>query len=348
MINNNPNETYSLFPDFEPVAWSPDGAGGEEGELIYSLRRDHGVVGSFRLHNPNDEINDNREEVDKILIEYRIHHNSYPLYTVGDLLRSPFAFGEKSEGNLLGDIAERIARRITKYWLKHYSPHGKTGGIFDKRFNPFARDDFIIAHSPDFILKIRKYPNCVILKKTGHGKFGYENIKELDGLFDYRYFLRRHILVLESKVEKTAISLEDVTKNLFGPLRALFPKAGFSYILFTDRNSIYQKKHFARRRQIKHFPLKVYRHLLDAGIGVLFFSFNETKLDFERMKNHLITQYRVLLKMGVAFSAKTVVTGKEIIVFDGGETPHLKLIKDTDTGMWKEVKLTHKKRRKSS
>ena len=345
MINNNPNETYSLFPDFEPVAWNTDSDEDNE-EPIYSLRRDHGMVGTYRLHNPNDEINDNRSEFDKILLEYRIRHNSYALYTVGDLLHFPFELSTKSEGNLIGDIAERIARRITKYWLKHYSPHGKTGGIFDKRFNPLAQDDFIIAHCPEYVLKIRNYPNCVILKKTGRGKFGYENIKELDGLFDYRYFLRRHILVLESKVEKTTISVSQLTKNLFEPLRALFPKTDFSYILFTDRNSIYQKKHFAKRRQIKRFPLKIYKHLREAGIGVLFFGFNETREDFERMKNHLITQYRALHKMGVALSGKTVLTDKEIIVFDEGETPHLKLIKDPATGMWKEVKLTHKKRRK--
>ena len=345
MINNNPNETYSLFPDFEPVGWNPDGDDDKEGRTVYSLRRDHGVLGSYRLHNPNDEINDNRTKFDKIVLEYRIRHNSYPLYTVGDLLNSPYPFNAKSEGNLIGDIAERIARRITKYWLKHYSPHGKTGGIFDKRFNPLARDDFIIAHCPEYVLKIRKYPNCVVLKRTGKGKFGYENVKELDGLFDYRFFLRRHILVLESKLEKTAISVGGLMKNLFDPLRELFPKTDFSYILFTDRNSIYQKRHFARRRQIKHFPYKIYEHLRKAGIGTLFFSFNETRDDFERMKDHLITQYRSLHKMGVKLTGKTVVTGNEIIVFDGGETPHLKLIKDTATGMWKEVKLTHKKRR---
>jgi hypothetical protein len=346
MINNNPNETYSLFPDFEPVAWNPDDVDGGIDKVIYSLRRDHGIHGTYHLHNPNDEINDNRNNLDKIILEYRIRTISYPLYTVGDLLNSPYPFNVRSEGNITGDIAERIARRITKYWLKHYSPHGKTGGIFDKRFNLLERDDFIIAHSPDYILKIRKYPNCVILKKTGKGKFGYENIKELDGLFDYRYFLRRHILVLECKLEKTAISIGNLMRNLFGPLQSLFPSTGFSYILFTDRNSIYQKRYLTKRRQIKNFPFKIYERLKNAGIGTLFFCFNETRDDFDRMKEHLITQYRSLHKMGVSLKGKTIITDKEIAMFDEGETPHLKLIKDTVTGFWKEVKLTHKKRGK--
>jgi hypothetical protein len=262
-----------------------------------------------------------------------------------DLLEADYPMDAGSEGNLMGDIAERISRRITKYWLKHFSPHGKTGGIFDKRFDPQHRDDFVIAHSDDYILKIRKYPNCIILKKSGKGKFGYENIKELDGLFDYRYFLQRHILVLESKLEKISVNVDALMHNLFIPLRQLFPKASFTYILFTDKNSIYQKRYAARRRQVKQFPLKIYEQLNKEGVGTLFFSFNESRADFERMKEHLITQYRALHKMGVILKGKTVVTGKEIVVFDGGETPHLKLIKDTVTGMWKEVKLTHKQLR---
>ena len=350
MLANNPSKAYSLFSDFEPVGWDPDDDGDSAGVVqrknIFSLRRDHGVNGTFRLHNPNDEINDNRSKLDKVILEYRIHQTAYPLFTVGDLLHTQYPYEYRTEGNLVGECAERIARRVIKYWLKHYSPHGKTGGIFDKRFNPRDRDDFIIANSEDYILKIKKYPNCVILKKTGKGKFGYENIKELDGLFDYRYFLQRHILVLESKVDKVAISVDELTRGLFGPLRKLFPKAQFSYILFTDKNSIYQKKYFSKRRQIKHFPLKLYEHLRKEDVSTLFFSFNESREDFERMKDHLITQYRAVHKMGVTIKGKTTITQKEIMVFDGGETPHLKLVKDTATQLWKEVKLTHKNTRK--
>jgi len=152
--------------------------------------------------------------------------------------------------------------------------------------------------------------------------------------------------VLESKVDKVAISVDELTRGLFGPLRKLFPKAQFSYILFTDKNSIYQKKYFSKRRQIKHFPLKLYEHLRKEDVSTLFFSFNESREDFERMKDHLITQYRAVHKMGVTIKGKTTITQKEIMVFDGGETPHLKLVKDTATQLWKEVKLTHKNTRK--
>lgn len=343
MIKDTLNDAYAFFSDFEPVGWNPGGSGGEE-NAVYSLRRDHGVKGTYHLHNVNDEINDDRGKLEKILIEYRIRHISYALFTVGDLLESGQLFEAGSEGNLIGTIAERIARRVAKYWLKHYSGHGKTGGIFDKRFNPQDRDDFVIAHSGDYILKIRKYPNCIILKKTGKGRFGYENIKELDGLFDYRYFLQRQILVLESKLEKVMVNVDDLLKNLFEPLRTLFPRARFAYLLFTDKNSIYQKRYFTKRRQIKLLPLKIYRRLYEHGIATLLFGFNESRDDFERMKEHLITQYRALHKLGVTLKGKTVITGKEISVFDGGETPHLKLVKDKATGLWKEVKLTHKKK----
>jgi hypothetical protein len=343
----SPDDPYSLFEGFEPVGWTPSNGDAEEtGSVVYSLCRGHGVRGVCRLHNPNDEINDARRDLDKVLLEYRINNISYDLFTVRDLFNADYAFDSSGWGNIIGDIAERVARRITKYWLKHFSIHGKSGGIFDRRFNPAESDDFIIANTQQYILKIRKYPNLVILEKTGRGNYGYENVKELDGLFDYRFFLQRHILVLESKVEKLTIDCDDLLDHLFVPLRELFPKAHFSYVLFTDKNSIYQKRQFERRRQIKQFPLKVYRRLKSEGIATLFFSFNESREDFEHMKDHLVTQYRSLHKMGVTLKGRTVITGKELMIFDGGETPHLKLVKDQKSGMWKEVRLTHKSRKK--
>jgi hypothetical protein len=343
-------DPYSLFSSFEPVGWTPargnTESGDSEGERIFSLRRDHGVKGTFLLHNPNDEINDKRGKLEKAVIEYRIEGISYDLFTVRDLLNAEYPFDASGEGNIIGDIAERIARRVTKYWLKHNSVHGKTGGIFDRRFNPKERDDFIIANTQQYILKIRKYPNLVILKKTGKGKFGYENVKEIDGLFDYRYFRQRNILVLESKIEKLNINCDDLLENLFEPLVTLFPDAHFSYVIFTDRNSIYQKRQFERRRQIKQFPYRVYCRLKARGIATLFFSFNETRDDFERMKDHLVTQYRAINRMGVTLKGRTVITDKELTVFDGGETPHLKLVKVPSGGLWREVKLTHKRRKK--
>jgi hypothetical protein len=50
--------------------------------------------------------------------------------------------------------------------------------------------------------------------------------------------------------------------------------------------------------------------------------------------------------LGVTLKGKTVITDKVLSVFDEGETPHLKLIKDKATGLWKEVRFTHKKNRK--
>jgi hypothetical protein len=41
-----------------------------------------------------------------------------------------------------------------------------------------------------------------------------------------------------------------------------------------------------------------------------------------------------------------VITDKELLVFDGGETPHIKLMKDLQSGLWREVKLRHKRTEK--
>ncbi|MDG5815777.1 hypothetical protein QA601_11865 [Chitinispirillales bacterium ANBcel5] len=331
------------FASFEPVKWRVTRHGDAAlGDEIYSLKRNHGIPGAYKLHNLNDAINDDRNPFEKVLVEYLINDCRYEVFTVSDLLNSPYPFDKAASGNILGEIAERIARRITKYFLKHWSKKGRTGGIFDKSFDPQNRDDFIVANTDNYVLKIQHYPNLIILRCSGRGKYGYENIKELDGFFDYRYMGQRHILVLESKLEKINVNCDDLTNNLFSPLAQLFPEAKFSYVLFTDRHSVLTRN-CPCKRQIKHMPLKIYEHLKAHGIGTLFFTFNETRDDFERIKDFLITQYRAIMNLGVTFRGKTVLTDRELMVFDGGETPHIKLLKDLETGMWREVPLRHKR-----
>jgi len=337
-------ETRSPFHEFMPVRWQP----GEDGEPIYSVKRNHGIRGAFKLHNVNDAINDRRLTSEKILLEYCINECSYPVVTVADMLNSPYPWDAAAQGNILGEVAERIARRITKCFLKHWSRKGRTGGIFDRRFDPERRDEYIVAHTDEYLLKIQRYPNLIILKRTGEtgetarGKFGYENIKELDGFFDYRYEGRRYILVLESKLERINVNCEDLVYNLFAPLRELFPDAAFSYILFTDRRSILTRGTHESLRQLRTLPVRIYEELKPHGVDTLFFTFNESRDDFERIKDFLITQYRSIRNLGVTLYGKTVVTERELTVFDGGETPHIKLVKDPQSGLWREVPLRHK------
>ncbi len=333
----------SPFIEFQPVSWVPSKNISDSENQIYSIRRNHGISGSYKLHNLNDSINDEKSLYEKVLVEYIINDCHYPIFTVGNLLNQTYPIDSKGEGNILGDIAERISRRITKYFLQHWDKRGKTGGVFDQRFDPQNRDDFIVAHTSEYILKIQRYPNLIILKRSRKGKFGYENIKELDGFFDYRFMSKRHILVLESKLEKINVDCDDLVNNLFTPLKALFPEAQFHYILFTDKYSVYSKSGISRFRQIKSVPISIYERLKKEDIGSLFFTFNENRDDFEKIKNFLIVQYRAIKKMSFTIIGKSVISEKELMIFDGGETPHIKLIKDPKTGFWKEVALRHKK-----
>jgi hypothetical protein len=331
------------FVDFQPAIWVPFKNGGETGKQIYSIRRNHGINGVFKLHNLNDAINDEKPFSEKVLVEYLINDCHYPIFTVGNLLSQTYPIDTNGEGNILGDVAERISRRIIKYFLQHWDKRGKTGGIFDQHFDPQNRDDFIVANTKDYILKILRYPNLIILKRSKKGKFGYENIKELDGFFDYRFMSKRHILVLESKLEKINVDCDDLINNLFTPLRNLFPEAQFHYVLFTDKYSVYSKASINKYRQIKEVPIAIYERLKKEGIGTLFFTFNESRDDFEKIKNFLIMQYRAIKKMSFTIIGKTTISEKELMIFDGGETPHIKLIKDAKSGLWKEVPLRHKK-----
>ncbi|NLL13906.1 MAG: hypothetical protein GX267_10920 [Fibrobacter sp.] len=325
------------FVEFHPFLWTPQRNSSED--TIYSIKRNHGVQSSFKLHNPNDPINSSLPKYEKILVEYKINDYSYPIITISDLINSSFVYDAQAEGNILGDLAERISRRITKYFLKHWDKNGKTGGIFEPGFDVRNCRDFIVAHSSDYILKIKQYPNLIILKKTGKGKYGYENIKEIDGFFDYRYYGKRHILVLESKLERINVDCDFLIENLFNPLRILFPDARFHYILFTDKHSIFTANNYERLRQIKPFPAKIYERLSSEQIGTLFFTFNESRQDFERIKDFLMLQYKALNNEVLTIIGKTVLSEKEITVYDGGESPHIRLVKDKKSGLWHEVKI---------
>ena len=102
---------------------------------------------------------------------------------------------------------------------------------------------------------------------------------------------------------------------------------------------------YNRLRQIKHAPAYIFEHLSGYGIGSLFFTFNETREDFERIKNFLILQYRALRKQSLTLYGKTLISEKELVIFDGGETPHLKLVRDPESGLWRQIPLRHKKGR---
>ncbi|MFW6220683.1 MAG: hypothetical protein ACOC3X_03325 [Nanoarchaeota archaeon] len=328
-MNNKTDYIYSVFKNFKPHHWY------QNEKPIYSIKREHGINASYQLHNINDKINENLEDLDKIILEYKFKNLSYSLYNIKDLLNGNFKFDYEHQGNIVGDIAERISRRITKYFLRTYSAHGKPGGIFDKSFDPKNREGFIVANTKDYILKIQKYPNLVILKKTGHGKkFGYENIKEIDGLFDYRYFRKRNIVILESKVDRLNINENNLVNNLFKPLNEFFPNCYFTYALFTTKDALYSKNRHRKKRKLLNKPIKIYETLKKNDIATLFFSFNESKEDLNKMKDHLITQYRLLNNLNITLQHKTIVSNDEIIIYDAGKRPLKKLIKDKNTGFW--------------
>ncbi len=319
------------FLHYEPILWKPPGERYSEKD-VYSVLREHGITGKIKLHSLNDSININKGFLEKILIEYQINRHSYGLFTVKELFTSDYAFSEEGRGNIIGDIAERISRRITKYFLKHHSKEGYTGGIFDKRFNPREKDGYIITNNERYILKIKNYPNLIILRNSHESAWGYENIKELDGFFDYRYHGDRHILVLESKLDRININSDKLITNLFNPLKELFPKSYFHYILFSNHHSIFHEDN--PYRILRKRPYEIYEELKKHEIGTLFFSFNEEYHEFERATTHLITQYRLISHLNIDITGRIVVDHNQIDLYDNGERPFLSLRRDRQNGLW--------------
>ncbi len=100
-----------------------------------------------------------------------------------------------------------------------------------------------------------------------------------------------------------------------------------------------------RLRQLKHKPLTIYDMLKKYNVGVLYFTFNENYDDFKKIRDHLITQYRSAIRLDVQFYGRMLLSDKKIVLFDGGETPRIKLVKDIKHRTWREVKLHQKNRR---
>ncbi len=325
------HDSKEPFLHFTPTLWQPPG---DSGKGVYSVLREHGVRGRLVLHNSNDRINSSHTLLERVLLEYRIGHHSYSLFTIKDLFAADYAFSEEGWGNIMGDIAERISRRVTKFFLKHHSPEGNTGGIFDKRFNPQEKNGYIITHNEQYLLKIQNYPNLIILKNSPEAAWEYENIKELDGFFDYRYHGDRHIIVLESKLDKLHINVDKLKQNLFTPLKSLFPDSKFHYILFSNSHSLFREN--SRYKILRSRPYEIFKALKEDGVGTLFFSFNEQYHEFEQAAKHLITQYRMISHQNVDLYGRITMGHNEIHLYDSGEHPFMTLQRDPSTGLWRE------------
>lgn len=338
-MDNLDNSNYP-FKKKLPRKWIPE----NETEPIFSLCGDHGLKTSYKLHNP--------ENLEDTLIEYVVNGKSYSLFKKEELLNPPRYYESEKGGNIMGEIAERIAWRLTKNFLKRFSKKGDIGGMFDERFNPKDREGFLVTHNETHVLKIKNYPNLILLEKKPREeksdnkdikfsgqpeqekKFGYKKIKEIDGLFDYRYFKQRHLIALETKVNEIGSDTENLVKKLFQPLNQLYPDAHLTYLHFSSKNAILEENN--KYRKIKEKTKEIYEGLSQNNISPLFFTFNESYKDMKLMKEHLMNYYKLLNEQEVVFKSKTTVSPNEINIFNGSDKPHMTLRKEPATGYWIE------------
>ena len=201
--------------------------------------------------------------------------------------------------------------------------------FFRSALTPKSARVFLVAHNQDYILKIGSYPNMILLKKTGSGKWGYQHITDLDGLFDYRYSkTKRNMLILESKVGKIDVSAGHLYERVFDPLKSLFPDVTFTYALFADRTHLFDKR-YPEYRMLQDAPARIYEALRDKGVPSLFFEFVEESHVFEMMCRHLVTTYRSIKHQSVTISGTTTVSEDAITIYGpGAREPYMVLEKD--------------------
>ncbi|CAM2006078.1 hypothetical protein [Acanthopleuribacter pedis] len=327
--------TRSPFLKFFPVAW--DFFSGEP--PVYSITRSHGLNVRFRLLHSTDPINQERTEENKVLIRYEVMGREYDLYTLGDLLCSTYPFDETGIPNIKGEIAERIARRVMKRFLQRFDQHrGKLGGLFDKSFDPKNCTNFVVANTKRFVLKIGRYPNMILLKKTGQGKWGYQHVTDLDGLFDFRYLGKRHLIILESKTGRIDVQAESLYESLILPLKRLFPDATFSYVVFADRRHLLDMR-YPEYRILQEAPVRIHEALTKHGIANFFFEFDESESDFQQMCRHLINAYRNYHHERVSFNGNISITDSQIAIFEPNQRrPYIELERDPVTGLFRVIR----------
>ena len=323
----------SPFLRYFPVRWRINSGT----DPFFSLTHTHGMRTHLLFHHLADEVNRDRDELDKVLISYEITGRFYPIFTVSDFHGATYAFDDSGLSNLRGDLAERLARRVMKRFLQGFDGgFGRLGGLFDKRFNPKSRQNYVVANSENYVLKIGRYPNMILLKKTGKGAWGYQHITDLDGLFDYRYSHKRHLIILESKTGRIDLSAGVLYEKLFMPLKSLFPEANFTYALFADKRFLLDGRH-PEYRALQETPVRIFEKLRARGIPSLFFEFNESEKDFESMCRHIFTSYRTYHRQGVTLKGRTVIGDSRIVIFGEGNNrdPYMELERDPASGLFR-------------
>jgi hypothetical protein len=316
----------SPFQHLLPYSWQLN----ENEPPVYSVTRSHGLKPKVHYHHLADPFNADREGDQRALITYELHGRHYDLFKLGDLRSAPYAFDELGISNLRGDLAERVARRMMKRFLQRYEGgRGRLGGLFSKEFDPKRREGFLVANNNEYVLKIGSYPNMILLKKNGNGKWGYQHITDLDGLFDYRYSkTKRIMLILESKVGKIDVSAYDLYERVFEPLQSLFPEVTFTYALFADRSHLFDKR-YPEYRMLTDAPTRIFEALRERGVPSLFFDFVEDHHVFDTMCRHLVTTYRTLKNQSVTFNGTTTLSEDAITIFGpGAKEPYMVLEKD--------------------
>jgi hypothetical protein len=299
-----------------------------------------------------DLFNGDLSNPNHVLIEYRIGKKKYGLFTVEDLVwfnslaaqNGSFSTNEH-DSNLVGRVSERLAWRITHYWLENFSDEGNiTSRDYD--------EGHIFANSTDYILKVKNSPNLVLLEKSVARDTNYKVwTKEIDGIFEYSINNEKYVFVLETKTDGLSIDKNSLEIKLFEPLNEIYPDARIIYVLFSSMSSIYEhanskekknglEKRLAEGNLLKQEPAAIYEmlrnpELMARSVGTMFFGFRESSKDLSSMVDHIIKHTNFLNDKEIPVSAR--LSKKTLTVYMGPNCAKPALIlKRKEGGSWEE------------
>lgn len=232
-----------------------------------------------------------------------------------------------------GKIGESLMRIIMNEFLRRQSDRLGLSDFGFLKWNKNPRSpNLVLAENGIYRAEHIDRYNVVVLDTTNITTRTI--IAEYDGVLEYSYFgtygIRKGLFVCEAKTgdlgylglhnRKDQKNKNLVRKRIIEPLKVLFPEHQIDYVIMAhERNLFSIRKDTAKYRKLHKGLANLYHYLLGNDIGLLLFTFNETKTSIDARAREIVDLRHAVMK-----------NGKRIEEFAGAASDQVYLESDDD------------------
>ena len=178
-----------------------------------------------------------------------------------------------SSSGIQGIIGEQVGRDLFSYHMK---------ALLEKKFSHFEGKmirndkDYVINKNQNYLAKLLNRDQVVILSdkqrfNCNEGKYGLENIAEIDGLYLVKRIQKnqkngKRLIVLETKTGSDSFNPQKIESTIINPLQELYDTP-VSYLVIGFEEELYTSH-------------KRHNHRVNEKFTFLYDSFKEKNIDF--------------------------------------------------------------------